>query len=160
MDCQPSDTDRGEPTYTEPPRRDDSDKSLPKNFDKPLTCFFWYQTGRCSKRDIDCIYAHYDTGYYAAGPIHVARPTGTIAVAGRNARQMSSTNAPLQILPSIADLHLKAARLAAWEQELMRREASVGREIGESSGRSIADVTKALHKGCLYYAFKHDPLYT
>ncbi|EAT78853.1 hypothetical protein HBH56_120410 [Parastagonospora nodorum] len=125
MDCQPSDTDRGEPTYTEPPRGDDCDKSLPKNFDKPLTCFFWYQTGRCSKRDIDCIYAHYDTGYYAAGPIHVARPTGTIAVAGRNARQMSSTNAPLQILPSIADLHLKAARLAAWEQELMRREASV-----------------------------------
>jgi len=73
MDRQPSNTDRGEPTYTEPPRRDDSDKSLPKNFDKPLTCFFWYQTGRCSKRDIDCIYAHYDTGYYAAGPIHVAR---------------------------------------------------------------------------------------
>lgn len=34
-----------------------------------------YQTGRCSKRAIDCIYAHYDTGYYAAGPIHVARRT-------------------------------------------------------------------------------------
>lgn len=38
---------------------------------------------------------------------------------------MGSANAALQFPPSIADLHQKAARLAAWEQELMRREASV-----------------------------------
>jgi hypothetical protein len=53
-------------------RNDHVDKSLPKNFDKPLTCFFWHQAGRCNKRDIDCAYAHHDTGHYAAGPIHVA----------------------------------------------------------------------------------------
>jgi hypothetical protein len=47
------------------------DTSLPKNFDKPLTCFFWYQFGRCNKRDIDCAYAHWDTGFMAGAPINL-----------------------------------------------------------------------------------------
>jgi hypothetical protein len=45
------------------------DTSLPKNFPKPLTCFFWQQNGRCSKRDIDCVYAHWDTGYMSSAPV-------------------------------------------------------------------------------------------
>lgn len=45
------------------------DKSLPKNFPQPLTCFFWHQNGRCNKRDIDCAYAHYDTGFMAGAPV-------------------------------------------------------------------------------------------
>ena len=49
--------------------RTDLDKSLPKNFPQPLTCFFWHQNGRCNKRDIDCAYAHYDTGFMAGAPV-------------------------------------------------------------------------------------------
>ena len=45
------------------------DKSLPKNFPQPLTCFFWHKNGRCNKRDIDCAYAHYDTGFMAGAPV-------------------------------------------------------------------------------------------
>jgi len=45
------------------------DTSLPKNFPQPLTCFFWHQNGRCNKRDIDCAYAHYDTGFMAGAPV-------------------------------------------------------------------------------------------
>jgi hypothetical protein len=47
------------------------DTSLPKNFDKPLTCFFWHQFGRCNKRDVDCAYAHWDTGFMASAPINL-----------------------------------------------------------------------------------------
>lgn len=50
---------------------------LPKHFDKPLTCFFWFHMGRCNKRDDDCAYAHRDTGYLAGAPIAV---TGTVGV--------------------------------------------------------------------------------
>jgi hypothetical protein len=46
------------------------DTSLPKNFEKPLTCFFWNQFGRCNKRDMDCAYAHWDTGFMAGAPIN------------------------------------------------------------------------------------------
>ena len=52
-------------------RRESIDISLPKNFDKPLTCFFWHQNGRCNKRDNDCAYAHYHTGHLAAAPINL-----------------------------------------------------------------------------------------
>ena len=45
------------------------DASLPKNFAQPLTCLFWHQNGRCNKRDIDCAYAHYDTGFMAGAPV-------------------------------------------------------------------------------------------
>lgn len=45
------------------------DTSLPKNFPKPLTCHFWHQNGRCSKRDVDCAYAHYDTGFISSAPV-------------------------------------------------------------------------------------------
>ncbi|KAF2686431.1 hypothetical protein K458DRAFT_212100 [Lentithecium fluviatile CBS 122367] len=48
--------------------------SLPKNFDKPLT-FFWYHMGACNKRDEDCAYAHYDTGYVAKAPVAIAGTT-------------------------------------------------------------------------------------
>jgi len=35
---------------------------------KQLTCYYWkYQAG-CNKRDEDCSYAHYDTGYDASAP--------------------------------------------------------------------------------------------
>lgn len=49
--------------------RSDLDKSLTKNFPQPLTCFFWHQNGRCNKRDIDCAYAHHNTGFMASAPV-------------------------------------------------------------------------------------------
>jgi hypothetical protein len=52
-------------------RRDTFDTSLPKNFEKPLTCFFWHQNGRCNKRDDDCAYAHYNTVHPAGAPINL-----------------------------------------------------------------------------------------
>jgi hypothetical protein len=51
--------------------RKPADSALPKNFDKPMTCFFWHQFGRCNKRDVDCAYAHWDTGFMAGAPINL-----------------------------------------------------------------------------------------
>jgi hypothetical protein len=47
-----------------------SDVTLPKNFENPLTCFFWYANGRCNKRDEDCNYAHWETGFLAMAPVN------------------------------------------------------------------------------------------
>lgn len=53
------------------PRVGNADTSLPKNFEKPLTCFFWHQNGRCNKSDEACAYAHWDTGHVAGAPINI-----------------------------------------------------------------------------------------
>ncbi|KAF2248259.1 hypothetical protein BU26DRAFT_605758 [Trematosphaeria pertusa] len=53
------------------------DVSLPKHFVAPITCFFWHHFGRCNKRDEDCAYAHWDTGYLAAAPINIVSATGS-----------------------------------------------------------------------------------
>jgi hypothetical protein len=53
-----------------------TDVTLPKNFPKPLTCFFWFHNGRCSKRDQDCAYAHWNTGHLAGSPITVSASSG------------------------------------------------------------------------------------
>lgn len=47
-----------------------SDITLPKNFENPLTCFFWHANGRCNKRDEDCNYAHWETGFLAVAPVN------------------------------------------------------------------------------------------
>ena len=44
-------------------------KVMPKNFRKPLTCFYWATLGRCHKSDQDCWYAHHHTGLVAAAPV-------------------------------------------------------------------------------------------
>lgn len=57
------------------------DITYPKNFpNKPLTCFFWKQNGRCNKSDADCVYAHWDTGFMASSPISLSTATGTGAL--------------------------------------------------------------------------------
>ncbi|KAI9832793.1 MAG: hypothetical protein M1819_004013 [Sarea resinae] len=61
----------------------DSPKELPKNFNKPLTCYYWYTYGKCNKDDDECAYAHYDTGKYSNAPLRLE--PGLPAIAGRNA---------------------------------------------------------------------------
>ena len=61
-----------------------ADVTLPKNFPKPLTCFFWFTNGRCSKRDQDCAYAHWNTGHLAGSPITVSTGPG----AGTHSRSL------------------------------------------------------------------------
>lgn len=73
---RPSQRDGSESEYTsELPKP--LDTLLPKNFPKPLTCFFWFNNGRCSKRDEDCMYAHWNTGHLAGAPITVPTDTGS-----------------------------------------------------------------------------------
>ncbi|KAH6877949.1 hypothetical protein BKA58DRAFT_465687 [Alternaria rosae] len=83
--------------------RSDLDKSLPKNFPQPLTCFFWHQNGQCNKRDIDYAYAHHNTGFMASAP--VTPLDSSKALAGRN---LSNYNKILDssstlLLPDIRD---------------------------------------------------------
>ena len=47
-------------------------RTMPRNFSKPLTCFFWAQFGSCKKSDDECVYAHYHTGIIADAPISIA----------------------------------------------------------------------------------------
>lgn len=51
------------------PQGEPSDRTMPKNFPQPLTCFYWHTQGRCNKSDEECWYAHCDTGVYASAPI-------------------------------------------------------------------------------------------
>ncbi|KAL8862393.1 MAG: hypothetical protein Q9178_001402 [Gyalolechia marmorata] len=37
---------------------------------KSLTCFFWARNGHCTRSDVECRYAHYDTGTVANNPSH------------------------------------------------------------------------------------------
>jgi hypothetical protein len=114
--------------YTPTLHRDN--KTLPKHFSPPLTCFFWSQNGRCNKRDVDCAYAHYLTGHLAAAPINIpgrtyssllgvgkstngADPYATVAVAGKNFCDMSA---------SAAQMSEREEKLRAREMEVARRE--------------------------------------
>lgn len=38
---------------------------------KHLTCYFWAKNGVCKWSDDDCLYAHYNTGKTASGPLQV-----------------------------------------------------------------------------------------
>ncbi|KAI9726597.1 MAG: hypothetical protein M1828_000964 [Chrysothrix sp. TS-e1954] len=55
---------------------------MPKDFETPLTCFYW-SNGGCSKSADECWYAHYETGVRAAAPVKVDE--STVSVAGVNA---------------------------------------------------------------------------
>lgn len=44
----------------------------PKDFAKPLTCFYWAHKGYCNKTDDECLYAHRMTGVVAEPPQRVA----------------------------------------------------------------------------------------
>ncbi|MCJ1450122.1 hypothetical protein MMC28_000451 [Mycoblastus sanguinarius] len=50
---------------------------------KMLTCYFWAKQGWCKWSSEQCLYAHYDTGKVANGPLQVE--LGRPAVAGKNA---------------------------------------------------------------------------
>jgi hypothetical protein len=116
-------------------------RSLPKNFLKPSTSFFWHQAGRCKKRDVDCPYAHYNTGYVANSPFHVTgrmyffppqfstlltiTATGSFVVAGKNAQKLHATTAAKEHQGSIANLRDWKRQLAAREDILNRREALI-----------------------------------
>ena len=38
---------------------------------KHLTCYFWDKYGKCKWTDAECLYAHYQTGKVAGGPVQV-----------------------------------------------------------------------------------------
>ncbi|KAF2634800.1 hypothetical protein P280DRAFT_212227 [Massarina eburnea CBS 473.64] len=96
------------------------DVTLPKNFAKPLTCFFWSNNGRCSKRDQDCAYAHWNTGHLAEPPITVAAGIGFGSVAGKKARELASDT-----YTSSGDIEEREAALKHKEEELERREKAL-----------------------------------
>lgn len=113
----------------------DEDKSLPKNFAKPLTCFFWKQNGKCNKRDVDCAYAHWETGYLAAAPVSLPALQGLESIAGKHAEtrlfdirhskpalseiEIEDREAALRILEE--ELKKKAKELQQWEDELEQK---------------------------------------
>jgi hypothetical protein len=49
---------------------------------KHLTCFWWWEKGECRFSDEDCLYAHYDTGFYTLAPRQVI--PGEPAKAGKS----------------------------------------------------------------------------
>ncbi|KAF1961715.1 hypothetical protein CC80DRAFT_543077 [Byssothecium circinans] len=97
------------------------DVTLPKNFPKPLTCFFWFTNGRCSKRDQDCAYAHWDTGHLAGSPITVSAGSGAGSVAGKKARDLACDT----YRPASEDLKTREAALKCREEELERKEKEI-----------------------------------
>ncbi|KAH7065927.1 hypothetical protein BKA63DRAFT_426720 [Paraphoma chrysanthemicola] len=108
-------------THRDAPRTSSVDTSLPKNFEKPLTCFFWHQNGRCNKRDEDCAYAHWNTGHFAGAPIKLP-VVSTGAVAGKTARNLSAAATSPEHSITAADMHVREERLRTWEQELKQWE--------------------------------------
>ncbi|KAI5375548.1 hypothetical protein J4E82_005741 [Alternaria postmessia] len=103
------------------------DTSLPKNFPKPLTCHFWHQNGRCSKRDVDCAYAHYDTGFISSASV---TPLGASeAFAGRNIdKYAKKLDMPM---PLLVDLQKRENIVAGGEAELEERQQTLGRQEDE-----------------------------
>lgn len=95
------------------------DTTLPKNFKKPLTCFFWLNFGTCNKRDIDCAYAHYDTGYAAAGPISLPGDS----VAGKNAQRFMSPNGNVE-----RELRNREMALRKREEALKLKEEAMAKQ--------------------------------
>ncbi|KAH7067776.1 hypothetical protein FB567DRAFT_458065 [Paraphoma chrysanthemicola] len=109
-------------TYRDALRTSNVDTSLPKNFERPLTCFFWHQNGRCNKRDEDCAYAHWNTGHFAGAPINIPGLVSTGAVAGKNARNLSAAATSLEQSIAAADLQVREERLRTWEHDLKQWE--------------------------------------
>ncbi|KAH7125523.1 hypothetical protein B0J11DRAFT_308378 [Dendryphion nanum] len=100
-----------------------ADKALPKNFAKPLTCFFWKHHGKCNKRDIDCAYAHWDTGHSATAPITLPSENGIESLAGRNAeRQLSGTGHSVSIGTDRAESVQHNASIRSLEKEIRQKE--------------------------------------
>ncbi|MCJ1466375.1 hypothetical protein MMC07_004994 [Pseudocyphellaria aurata] len=69
------------PPFPGPKTSPSSSNSVPSV--KHLTCYFWAKNGVCKWSDEDCLYAHYNTGKTANGPLQVE--PGRPAVAGKNA---------------------------------------------------------------------------
>ncbi|RII23334.1 hypothetical protein CUC08_Gglean012156 [Alternaria sp. MG1] len=87
------------------------DTSLPKNFPKPLTCHFWHQNGRCSKRDVD----------------------SSEAFAGRNIdKYAKKLDMPM---PLLADLQKRENIVAGGEAELEERQQTLRRQEDEVKDR-------------------------
>jgi hypothetical protein len=146
MDQSAPSISRGDSNNVYTLRNDQVDESLPKNFDKPLTCLLWHQTGRCDATSVISImpmrittlatmqlglfmwHAVRESPYIRFIIAYSDPATGTVAVARKNARILNAPAAMLQSRLSIAELHHQAARLAVWDQELMRREAVRGNQ--------------------------------
>ncbi|KAF1847518.1 uncharacterized protein K460DRAFT_257681, partial [Cucurbitaria berberidis CBS 394.84] len=111
------------------------DLSLPKNFNKPLTCFFWHQYGRCNKRDVDCAYAHWDTGFLAAGPIHLP---ASDSIAGKNAQTFTSLSSQDE-----SGFAMKLVEIKEREYMLRLRELDV-REKEKSIARREQDLAQSI----------------
>ncbi|KAF1983051.1 hypothetical protein K402DRAFT_437050 [Aulographum hederae CBS 113979] len=70
----------GSPAVSESDRPHDRVRTRPKDFDHPLTCFYW-ANGGCKKSAMECHYAHWETGYVSEAPVS----NGRESVAGKNA---------------------------------------------------------------------------
>lgn len=57
------------PPFPGPKTSPSSTNSVPSV--KHLTCYFWAKNGVCKWSDEDCLYAHYNTGKTANGPLQV-----------------------------------------------------------------------------------------
>lgn len=57
------------PPFTGPKTSSSSSSSPPSV--KHLTCYFWAKNGVCKWTDDECLYAHYNTGKTANGPLQV-----------------------------------------------------------------------------------------
>lgn len=57
------------PPFSGPKTSPSSSNSVPSV--KHLTCYFWAKNGVCKWSDDDCLYAHYNTGKTANGPLQV-----------------------------------------------------------------------------------------
>ncbi|KAF2086506.1 hypothetical protein K490DRAFT_66700 [Saccharata proteae CBS 121410] len=100
----------------------------PKNFAKPLTCFYWYHNGRCQKSDEDCYYAHYDTGNLASAPVALS---SNVIVAGRSAETALDKLAENRAsLANMTETEVQAA-IKRREEALNAREVSIQRRLDE-----------------------------
>ncbi|KAF2819380.1 hypothetical protein CC86DRAFT_413077 [Ophiobolus disseminans] len=107
------------------PRKTTVNTLLPRDFDKPLTCYFWHQNGRCNKRDEDCANAHFNTGYLAMSRIGLPSHTGVAAVAGKIARDSTTFAADLDSVQWHGAVDHREQWLRMRGQELMTRERNV-----------------------------------
>ncbi|KAI4288588.1 MAG: hypothetical protein L6R35_002146, partial [Caloplaca aegaea] len=75
-------------TIFEPPAAEEPPKPPPT---KTLTCYFWNKSGKCSRSDDECAYAHYHTGTVAyPPPIVAASLAASSSAAGNNASPSGS----------------------------------------------------------------------
>jgi len=93
-----------------------------------MTCFFWYQHGRCSKSDDECIYAHVDTGHYANPPVSTGMGD---AVAGKRGDVFLSLTAAV----GAEDGSIAVGERAAFEKEKAKMRKGV--RIIEEAAREL-----------------------